>query len=51
MEGRGLTKGNPPEHDTHRTQRRESVPNALERIREAARRKLTLRNASAFDPR
>jgi RNA-directed DNA polymerase len=38
VEGRGLAKGNPPESNTLRTQSRESVPSALERIREAAKR-------------
>ena len=36
MEGRGLTKGNPSEHDTRRTQGRGSVKSGLERVREAA---------------
>ena len=38
MEGRGLAKGNPPESNTRRTQGRDSVPSALERIRQAARK-------------
>lgn len=38
MEGRGWTKGNPPERDALRTQSREGAPSALERIRQAARR-------------
>jgi RNA-directed DNA polymerase len=38
MEGRGLAKGNPSEHNTHRTQRREGVTSGLDRVREAARR-------------
>lgn len=38
VEGRTPAKGNPPERNTLRTQRRTSVPSALERIREAARR-------------
>jgi RNA-directed DNA polymerase len=38
VEGRGLAKGNPPESNTSRTQRREDVPSALERIRQAARK-------------
>jgi group II intron reverse transcriptase/maturase len=37
-EGRGLAKGNPPERNELRTQGREDVPSALERIRQAARR-------------
>jgi RNA-directed DNA polymerase len=36
VEGRGLTKENAGQKNTRRTQCRESVPNALERIREAA---------------
>lgn len=35
-EGRGLAGGKPPECDTVRTQSRTAVPNALERVREAA---------------
>lgn len=38
MEGRGRTKGNSLEADALRTQRRESVPSGLERVRQAARR-------------
>jgi group II intron reverse transcriptase/maturase len=38
VEGRGLAKGNPPESNTSRTQGREDVPSALERIRQAARK-------------
>jgi group II intron reverse transcriptase/maturase len=38
VEGRGLAKGNLPESNTSRTQRREDVPSALERIRQAARK-------------
>jgi RNA-directed DNA polymerase len=39
VEGRELAKGNPLERDMRRTQgRHPSMPNALERIREAARR-------------
>ncbi len=38
VEGRGLAKGNPSESNTSRTQRREDVPSALERIRQAARK-------------
>jgi group II intron reverse transcriptase/maturase len=38
MEGRALAKGNPIERNTHRTQGRTSVPSALERIRQAARK-------------
>ena len=35
-EGRGLAKGNSPEHNAFRTQGREDAPSALERIRQAA---------------
>lgn len=38
VEGRGLAKGNLPETNTRRTQRRISVPSGLGRIREVARR-------------
>ena len=38
VEGRGLAKGNRPERDTYRTQSRGSVPSALERIRQVARK-------------
>ncbi len=38
MEGRGLTKGNSTEHDTPRTQSRNSVPSALDRVRQVAKR-------------
>ena len=38
VEGRGLAKGNPSESNTHRTQSRDNVPTALERIRQAARK-------------
>ena len=37
-EGRGLAKGNPRERDTIRTQSREVVSSALERIRQASKR-------------
>lgn len=37
-EQRGLAKGNPPERNADRTQRRPPAPSALERIREAATR-------------
>ena len=37
-EGRGLAKGNSPERNALRTQGRESTPNALERVRQAASR-------------
>jgi RNA-directed DNA polymerase len=38
VEGRGPAKGNTKGQNTHRTQRRESVHSALDRVREAARR-------------
>ena len=38
VEGRGLAKGNPRQQNTTRTQGREDVQSALERIRQAARR-------------
>jgi len=38
MEGSGLAKGNSPERNALRTQRRDSAPSALERVRQAARR-------------
>jgi hypothetical protein len=39
VEGRGLTKENAPQQNTHRTQSRElSVPSALERVRQVATR-------------
>jgi group II intron reverse transcriptase/maturase len=38
MEERGLAKGNSPERNAHRTQRRSSATSALERVRQAARK-------------
>jgi hypothetical protein len=38
MEGRGLAKGNSPEHNALRTQGRDGAQSALERVRQAARR-------------
>lgn len=38
VEGRGQTKGNPSQQNTPRMQSRSSVPSALERVREAARK-------------
>ncbi len=35
-EGRGLAKGNPPQQNASRTQRRTSAPSALERVRQVA---------------
>ena len=43
MEGRGLTKGNLPQHNATRTPSRTVVPNALERVRQAARKDKKLR--------
>jgi len=37
-EGRAVAKGNPPERNVLRTQRRASTPSALERVRQAAQR-------------
>lgn len=36
VEGRGLAKGNLPEHRAPRTQSRSCVPSAMERVRQAA---------------
>jgi hypothetical protein len=38
MEGRELAKGNSPERNALRTQSRESMPSALERVRQAVRK-------------
>ena len=38
MEGRSPTKGNAGQQNARRTQRRVSAPNALDRVREAARK-------------
>ena len=38
VEERGLAKGNPNEQTSHRTQDRERLPNALDRIRQAVRK-------------
>jgi group II intron reverse transcriptase/maturase len=43
MEGRGLAKGNPNQHNTSRTPSRTDVHSALERVRHAARRDKRLR--------
>ena len=37
MEGRGLTKGNPPQQNASRTPSRSGAPSALERVRQAAK--------------
>jgi len=36
VEGRGLAEGNSPERNMHRTQSRQGMPSALERVRQAA---------------
>ncbi len=46
MEGRGLTKGNPRQQNALRTQRRQGVHSALERIRQAASKDKELRFTS-----
>ena len=38
MEPRGLAEGNSPERNMHRTQGRQGMPSALERVRQAAGR-------------
>jgi RNA-directed DNA polymerase len=43
MEGRGLAKGNPPQQNASRTPGRNDAPNALERIRQAAKKDRKLR--------
>lgn len=49
MEGSGRAKGNPLRDDTHRTQsRNNSVPNALERIRQAAQQDKKMRFTALF---
>lgn len=48
MEGRGLVKENTDQQTTHRTQRRESVPSALDRVRKAARRNKAERFSALF---
>ena len=48
VEGRGLTKGNSHQVDKRRTRSRESLPNALERIRQAAAGDKTLRFTSLW---
>jgi len=47
-EGRGLTKGNSLQQTRYRTQGRESLPNALQRIRQAAAGDKTLRFTSLW---
>lgn len=48
VEGSGLTKGNADQQNTHRTQSRGSVPSALERIREIARKDKKKRFTNLF---
>ena len=43
MEGRGLTKGNPPQQNVSRTPCRTNAPSALERVRQAASKDRKLR--------
>jgi hypothetical protein len=45
-EGRGLAGGNSPQQNTSRAQDRERVQNALERVRQAAKRDKELRFTS-----
>ena len=51
VEGRGLAKGNLLERNMSRTQSRPGMPNALERIRQAARRDKTTAVYGAPAPR
>src|ERR1039457_6870200 len=48
MEGRGLTKGNPPQQNASRTQSRTNAPRALERIRQAASKDKEIRFTALF---
>ena len=48
VEGRGLAKGNPPEHEAFRTQSRTYAPRALERVRQAAVRDRKQRFTALF---
>ncbi len=48
VEGRGLAKGNTSQQNTCRTQCRESVPSALERVRQVAKRNKNERFTSLF---
>ena len=41
MEGRGRTKGNTPERNAFRTQRRADAPRVLERVRQLAMRDIS----------
>jgi RNA-directed DNA polymerase len=48
VEGRGLAKGNLPEHEACRTQSRMNVPSALERVRQAANKDRKQRFTALF---
>lgn len=48
MEGRGLVKENTVQQNTLRTQRREGVPSALDRVRQAAQRNKAERFSALF---
>lgn len=48
MEGRGLVKENTGQQNTLRTQRREGVPSALDRVRQAAQRSKAVRFSALF---
>ena len=49
LEGRDLPKGNPQEHTNRRTQDRERLQQALERVRQAAKNHIRM-NACASEP-
>ena len=51
MEGRGLTKGNLPQQNASRTQRRMDAPSALERVRQAASKDKKLRFTALLQDR
>ena len=46
-EGRGRTKGNTPERNAFRTQRRADAPSVLERVRQLATRDISALTGSA----
>src|SRR5438105_8500892 len=48
MEERGLAKGNSPQQNASRTQGRSDAPNALERVRQAAKKDKNLRFTALF---
>ena len=48
MEGRGLTKGNPPQQNASRTQSRTNASSALERIRQAVSKDKEMRFTALF---